>query len=164
MTMAQSDSMAIVKQYQANPPVNLELMAKELGVVVSYCPMERKVAGKLTRFGSQDAPEFHIHINSDDPPNRQRFTLAHEIAHFILHRDLIEDSIIDNTMYRSNLKGIYETQANQLAADILMPRHSVRICHSKCSNVAEIAGKFNVSEQAMRIRLDGLKLLQTSKN
>jgi Zn-dependent peptidase ImmA (M78 family) len=32
-------------------------------------------------------------------PNRQRFTLAHEIAHYVLHRDLVENGIVDDTMY-----------------------------------------------------------------
>ena len=52
---------------------------------------------------------------------RRRFTIAHEIAHFLLHRDKIGDQLSDDAMYRSSLSSDDERAANRLAADILMP-------------------------------------------
>ncbi|HEY0522277.1 MAG TPA: ImmA/IrrE family metallo-endopeptidase, partial [Stellaceae bacterium] len=85
------------------------------------------------------------------------FTLAHEIAHFILHRDLIEDGVSDDTMYRSKeLSGYHEVQANRMAADILMPVMLVKRAAELQSNPDLLARVFRVSPAAMKIRLDGL--------
>ena len=52
---------------------------------------------------------------------RKRFTIAHEIAHFILHSDQLVRGDIEETLYRGGLSDRLETEANKLAADILMP-------------------------------------------
>src|ERR1700730_14453439 len=114
--------MAVVAKYQKAPPVMLAPIASELGIKVKRIPLGKLIAGQIMRDPVNGGPSgFSILINSDDGLRRQKFTLAHEIAHFILHRDLIESGIVDDTMYRSDLGSVYETQANQLAADILMP-------------------------------------------
>ncbi|HCM3005245.1 TPA: ImmA/IrrE family metallo-endopeptidase, partial [Klebsiella pneumoniae] len=96
---------------------------------------------------------------------RQRFTLAHEIAHFLLHRDRIGDGITDDILYRSKLSDFMEVQANRLAADILMPGHllekklleltqTVELRdEQKIERLAEVAG---VSTTAIKIRLGKL--------
>ncbi len=90
---------------------------------------------------------------------RQRFTLAHEIAHFLLHRAYIQSGVIDNTLYRSKLSDQKEVEANKLASDLVMPyelvaREGNRLKHlPRDERVYELSQKFRVSEQAMRIRL-----------
>jgi Zn-dependent peptidase ImmA (M78 family) len=51
---------------------------------------------------------------------------------------------------------VYETQANQLAADILMPIRLVKKWRPMIPNAKDLPKKFGVSEQAMSIRLKGL--------
>jgi predicted transcriptional regulator len=149
--------LAIVAKHQKGPPVMVGPIARELGIKVVRLPLGKSIAGQIIRDPKRGGPSgFLIHLNSDDSPNRQKFTLAHEIAHFILHRDLIESGIIDDTMYRSDLGNYYETQANQLAADILMPIRLVKKAMQTTSNPASLAKMFDVSEQAMKIRLSGL--------
>src|SRR3546814_4029407 len=46
---------------------------------------------------------FAIYVNGSHPRVRRRFSIAHEIAHFALHRNLIGDGVTDDAMYRSNL-------------------------------------------------------------
>ena len=94
--------------------------------------------------------------------SRKRFTVAHEIAHYILHRDLVGSELVDDSLFRSGLTTREEAQANGLAADILMPRHLLeKIAPPPFDKSPEfLAERFQVSEQAMRIRL-GLPMLKT---
>lgn len=44
---------------------------------------------------------FLITVAANDPLTRQRFTLAHELGHYMLHRTLIGDGLDDDRAYRS---------------------------------------------------------------
>jgi len=85
--------------------------------------------------------------------------VAHEIAHYLLHRDQIGQGITDDALYRSSLSDSREAEANRLAADILMPRGAIATAVAKIGAVerdelvAKMADEFGVSEIAMRIRL-----------
>jgi predicted transcriptional regulator len=156
--MTDEDPLAIVARHQKDPPVMVGPIAKELGLKVYRLPLGPTIAGQLVRDARKGGPSgFAVYLNINDAQTRQKFTLAHEIAHFILHRDLIEDGVIDDTMYRSELGSFYETQANQLAADILMPIRLVKKWYAQIPDLKELAKKFDVSEQAMKIRLDNLR-------
>ncbi|GJD76167.1 ImmA/IrrE family metallo-endopeptidase [Methylobacterium goesingense] len=157
------DPMAIVARHQTSAPVNLEMIARDLSIRVYKEHLGSSIAGKIVR---QRLPggsySFAISVNMADHPNRQRFTLAHEIAHYILHRDLIESELTDNTLYRSELSGTYEAQANRLAADILMPIPLLRSLRKQYPTTSALAKQFKVSEEAMRIRLETVSLNQYS--
>lgn len=60
-------------------------------------------------------------INRRKPPLRQRFTLAHEYGHFLLHRG--REAIFDDTMFDASSPE--ERQANAFAAAFLMPRELI---------------------------------------
>ncbi|RXF67112.1 ImmA/IrrE family metallo-endopeptidase [Hansschlegelia zhihuaiae] len=148
--------LAVVARHQASLPVNLDAIARDLGIPVQFRPLGEGVAGLIMRTGAPPS-NFQILINSTEHPNRQRFTLAHELAHFILHRDLIDSNITDDTMYRSDMSNYIEVQANKMAADILMPWRLVRKYNEKYNgNVEDLSRLFAVSKAAMQIRLDGL--------
>jgi len=119
-----------------------------------------RIAGMIIRDRRLSPPSgFTIYVNAEDNPRRQRFTIAHEIAHYVLHRDLIGDGITDDALYRSPLGEWYERQANKMAADILMPPQLVRSLYAQgMTSVTKIAAEFDVSVEAMRIRLDELGL------
>lgn len=162
MTAMHDESpMAVIARHQLAPPVRLKPIADELGIRVLRMSLGKAIAGQLIRDRLRGGPSgFVVYLNSDDSINRQKFTLAHEIAHFVLHRDLIENGVIDDTMYRSDLDSHYEVQANQLAADILMPIRLVKKALSVEKDPKKLANMFEVSEQAMNIRLSGLKITQ----
>lgn len=159
MGMVEEHPLAVVAKYQTTAPVNLNGIARDLNLPVISTSLSYDIAGQIVR-DKRTSPRsgFVIYINSDQHENRQRFTLAHEIAHFILHRDLIESGIVDDTMYRSSLSNHYEVQANRMAADILMPIRLVKAMYAKFPLVDALAGRFQVSSAAMKIRLDGLGL------
>lgn len=149
---------AIVRKYMINIPVKVGDLAQELGLKVIRGPLEPKISGWIKP--SLDAPaRFEIKVNKYEVPERQRFTVAHEIAHFLLHRHEIGSGVVDSIMYRSSLTSRKETEANQLAAEIVMPAQAVRqelqrLGGTSAENVVEeMAEVFRVSIPAMKIRL-----------
>lgn len=148
----------VVGRFLDSAPVDLDGMAAALGLEVVHHPsLPDDVSGKIERAGGG----YRITVNARHSATRQRFTLAHEIAHYVLHRDLIGDGIVDNAMYRSTrLSSEFETQANRFAADILMPAALLRRVYRKegVRDLVTLMERFGVSEQAMRIRLNSLRL------
>lgn len=139
-------------------PVKVGALARELGIDVKSASLPATVSGEI-RPSPTDPTTFQIRVNKFEQKRRQRFTVAHEIAHYLLHRDLIGDGITDDVLYRSSLSNTIEREANQLAADILMPRSSVKLLRDKFSHLSSdtlvetLASEFDVSRSAMRIRL-----------
>ena len=130
-----NENMDIVRKYQNPDFVDVETLAGELGMKVCYSKQPVNISGAIFIFtaifqsvtnknekvgGSRGYVCF---VNNTHSTERQRFTIAHEIAHFILHRDYIGDGITDNGLLRSNLSSEIEIAANRLAADIIMPWH-----------------------------------------
>jgi Zn-dependent peptidase ImmA (M78 family) len=132
-------------------------MAQSLGLIVKETlDWGDDISGSIQKLGHT----FLIKINANHAPTRRRFTLAHEIAHYVLHRDLIGDGITDNALYRSDQPGFIETQANSYAANILMPSKLIRSAWEGGLRTKEAIGeRFIVSPQAARIRLETLGLL-----
>jgi Zn-dependent peptidase ImmA (M78 family) len=107
----------------------------------------------LTR-DSNNPNRWVIRVNRHEHKHRQRFTIAHEIAHFVLHKDEIRDGITEDTFYRSGLPERREWEANRLAADILMPWDLVRaLAADGKTTPSELAQELEVSQAAMHIRL-----------
>lgn len=152
------DEAEIVRRFTASFPVKVGELAQALGLKVTRAPMPPKISGLIQP--CSDAPAgFEIRVNKYEMPERQRFTVAHEIAHYLLHRDDIGAGVVDSIMYRSNLTSKKETEANRLAADIVMPARIVsqeleRVGGSRTEEAVEkLATLFRVSVPAMKVRL-----------
>lgn len=141
-------------------PVPLPQMAAALGLVVDVdAHLPPDVSGLIARVSGVNGDRYRISINGIDNPARRRFTLAHEIAHFLLHREYLDGEITDDRMYRSRLGDAMERQANRLAAQLLMPGNLVRVAwEAGAHDAAALARTFDVSTQAMEIRLRELGL------
>jgi Zn-dependent peptidase ImmA (M78 family) len=150
------DQLNIIRKHQRRPPVLLEPIARDLGLRVYKVPgWPDNISGWIYRASPEVAGEsgYAIEVNALHSPARRRFTIAHEIAHFILHPHLIGDGITDDAMYRSGLPSAVETQANRLAAQILMPDRLLSMEQGRSRTSEDLARIFNVSELAMKIRL-----------
>lgn len=151
-------------QYQG-PPVNIEGIIRSMGIELNKsAELPDQISGQLERLPND---KYKISINKMDHYYRKRFTMAHELGHYILHLHLIGDGVDDNRAYRSTADGIYynqdirqedETEANRFAASILMPEAILREHTQKDFLLEDLARKFQVSVQAMRIRLKGLNI------
>jgi Zn-dependent peptidase ImmA (M78 family) len=142
-----------ITRHQAEAPVKLGAIANDLGVKVVISDLPLAVSGMLV-LDKDDRKSLTIKVNRHEHRNRQRFTIAHEIAHYVLHRDAIGNELVDDTFYRSGLSEQREWEANALAAEILMPWHLItQIMHSGERNVEKLAEALQVSPAAMNIRL-----------
>lgn len=142
--------------------LSLSSLASDLGLrVKSHIFLNQNISGAIKP--PQSDGSWTIFVNKFENKKRQRFTVAHEIAHFLLHTHLIDgDGLEDDVLFRSSLSNKYEAEANRLAADILMPksklRESLKTWKSKALDDADIieamSNEFDVSKTAMRIRLN----------
>ena len=109
-----------------------------------------------------------IAVNKNEGKQRTRFTIGHEIGHFILHNRHNEaylDKHEPTMFYRSEKRNPQEREANVFAASLLMPK--VLIDQYVAGNdpwtieqkVKAIAKIFGVSEVAMTYRLTNLGYL-----
>ncbi len=157
MNYSQSNdvSLATIRRHQQSWPVDVLTIARELKIKVFKSAGEVSLSGKIVKDASYGGDSgYAIFVNANHTKLRQRFTIAHEIAHFILHKDLIGDGLVDDALYRSGLSNKEEIAANKLAADILMPWHLINLAMSQgYETVPALADIFMVSESAMAIRL-----------
>jgi hypothetical protein len=147
----------IVAKYVKSAPVDVSGLARELGINVWQSrKLPPDVSGKIFRDENNGGKSgFSIVVNAFESLNRRRFTVAHEIAHFILHRDSLDrGELIDDTLYRSGLSTEEEHAANKLAAEILMPTNLITdFKKSGVKGVVALAERFQVSVPAMTTRL-----------
>ncbi|WP_428150908.1 ImmA/IrrE family metallo-endopeptidase [Brevundimonas sp.] len=144
-------------------PVPIDRIARGLGVTVQYAPFDGELSGMA--FIKDGKPM--IGINSLHTASRQRFTLAHELAHHILHREKLEtDGVhVDKGILRrdsltSEGTDESEIEANNFAAELLMPEGLLDVVLGGRNvdledeeAVAAAARKFRVSSTALQFRL-----------
>jgi Zn-dependent peptidase ImmA (M78 family) len=147
----------IVAKYVKKAPVNVVGLAKELGINVwESDSLPENKSGKIFKDRQNGGPTgFSILVNARESLYRKRFTVAHELAHFLLHRQqLNEGDLVDDTMYRSGLTNAEEAAANKLAAEILMPRPLIKeLVRSGYKDPESLAQRLEVSIPAIKIRL-----------
>lgn len=99
--------------------------------------------------------------------SRLRFTLAHELAHYIIHKQVFSGTGVAVALYNNDTdEDATEWQANYLAKAILMPNGQIKrcfyalrpVCKTKSEYVCKMAEIFEVSKQAMEIRLKDFAL------
>lgn len=151
-------------------PVPVDRVAKRLGAQLRYSPLDFELAGMV--FVKDGVPI--IGVNALHPPNRQRFTIAHEIAHLQLHESEVAAAVhVDKGFPDSALRrdkrsadGIerLEIEANRFASALLMPRTALEselraqpIDIEDPSALERMAKKFRVSGTALQFRLRGLE-------
>jgi len=153
--MLEEHERKVINSFQNDFPVKVGSLAKSLGLQVKSSTLSAGISGEIRC----ENGHYIIRVNRHDVKARQRFTLAHEIAHFLLHKDQIGDGIVDDILYRSTLSDTMEAQANRLAADILMPMFYVNKKMSELNEYREeerierIALSLEVSITALKYRL-----------
>jgi Zn-dependent peptidase ImmA (M78 family) len=144
-------------------PVQVEKLAEIVGARVEYEAYDGELSGMLLRRGK----EAVIGVNLRHSPTRQRFSIAHEIGHMLLHKTetfhLAERHQVKFRDLRSATgQDSDEIEANQFAAELLMPEEFLArdiveyFGDDPEIAVAGLAKKYQVSEQAMAIRLGAL--------
>lgn len=149
------------------PPVPVERAARHLGATIRYSPFDGDISGIIH---IKDGVPI-IGVNSLHPPNRQRFTVAHECGHLVFDRELITHEVhVDKkfaVLRRDDIsatgKEKKEIRANQFAAELIMPHafllqalgnNAIDIDDTEL--VTRLAREFKVSTDAMKIRMTNL--------
>lgn len=148
------DHVKLLSQFTKQVPVQVGALAQALGLKVVVAALPLNISGMIQPDGDGG---FVVKVNRFEPKERQRFTIAHEIAHYLLHRDRISMGVVDSVLYRSKLSSRLEAEANKLAADIIMPMDQVQAMVANAHQsgddlLALLAETFQVSKQAMGIR------------
>ncbi len=148
-------------------PVPVERIAKGLEAQLRFSPLDDELSGMV--YVKDGTPI--IGVNALHHPNRQRFTLAHEVGHLVLHRAEITKQIhVDKgfpMLMRDSVSsaGIdeMEIEANFFAAELLMPEEFLaRSLQGQSFDiddegaVSALAKEYKVSTAAMRFRLGNL--------
>ena len=147
-------------------PVSVKQVAEYLGIEIELADLGEDCSGVLVREENRAV----IGVNCSHHPNRQRFSIAHEIAHFVLHKG---HTYID-TGYRVHFRDlesgsgtkIEEMEANAFAAALLMPATWVKDAFkqqpfdlTEDDSLEMLAKKFEVSTLAMTYRLINLRII-----
>lgn len=133
-------------------PVPIKDVAGKFGLTVVEFDFPNTLSGVLKK------ERRVIGVNKNHPIVRQRFTIAHELGHFLLGHEIgIDEDMIDDDFDKPVDK---EREANVFAANILIPRRLLKEEVEKNSiNLKKLSELFNVSEQAITIQLLETRLL-----
>jgi hypothetical protein len=131
-------------------PVSLRDVVSALNLEVVQTTGEPFLCeGSLQPMGDGHA----IVVRGASSERRRRFTIAHEIGHFVLHPGRLapERGGAVNDAWRQ-----HEREADQFAAELLMPEPLVREAVLELGpDARRLADRFEVSRRAMQVRLSG---------
>jgi predicted transcriptional regulator len=134
-------------------PLDLVALCHLLSIGVNYLPLENNLSGRLTHDGTR----WVININALHHVRRQRFTIAHELAHYFLHRDP-QNNYEDVTFHRGKCYTQKELEADNFAGALLMPKEQlIEFVNSESNKLDHIAEYFGTSSIAVKKRADVIR-------
>ena len=129
-------------------PLDVKAIAEKAGIEVIYEPLDEQMSGSLRLRNGK----WKLTVNEHHHRRRQRYTIAHELGHYFLHR-YQEDCFEDQSFFRGLKCTTQEWEANAFASAILMPEEEFkRLLHAGVNDVDKLAEQFDVSPLALRIR------------
>jgi Zn-dependent peptidase ImmA (M78 family) len=154
----------LLKKYKLKEiPIKIKILARHLGIKIFKESLPDDISGILDLRG---IPVI-ILVNNNHRLYRQRFSIAHEIGHFCLHKPsgihVDKQTFFRNSKSSEGLDEI-EIEANKFAAELLMPTDSlineldqfVDLIDSNDDIILKLSRKFKVSTTAMSFRLQNL--------
>lgn len=172
MSKAHDKARELIKKYGVTTvPVPIESIAIAEGAEIA----RHRFEGPESGFALRDGDRWIIGVNTQTSNRRQRFTIAHELGHLLLHegRPLTVDQAVVRVDLRNHVSSMatdqQEIEANTFAANILMPKEIViartstiikESTHiSRDDLVSRLAREFDVSTEAIGYRLINLGIL-----
>lgn len=144
-------------------PVDVVKIANANDIKVYEGDLDKKISGAIRYNGKEE--RFEILVNKNDVGVRQRFTIAHELGHYFLHKEHLksEQLHIDTILYRADKESDEEAKKREKEVDyfagaLLMNKTLLEKLRSE-NTITELAEIFDVSVSAMTVRLDILGLL-----
>lgn len=154
-------------------PIAVERIAKQLGLEIQDFNFGSEISGVLVVREGRGT----IGVNADHHLVRRRFTIAHEIGHFVLHHDVSQlfidhrkPSVFLRDTNSSTGERRQEIEANAFAAALLMPRNMVSTVSKGLGldvfddeALIALSDAFGVSTQAISLRLAKLGYLEIAE-
>jgi len=158
---ASKEATKLLAQVNLNsPPIELKTILEHLNINLLEYDFPKNISAILLK----DEDMLVVGVNKNDPPNRQRFSIAHEIGHYILRH--YNDVFIDTSEiatgrfdYSDNSNKAQEQEANHFASELLLPSSLIQKDFKRFKNVDELARIYKVSKEALWIKLLKLKLV-----
>ena len=167
-----SVSLLLQKHSISSVPIPVDAIAIAEGVPIVEQTFSGDVSGALIRSHGISA----ITVNGAHSSNRRRFTIAHELAHYLLGHKGEEDHVDwEFTVLRrdgrsSEATDADEIEANVFAASLLMPKNllmeDLKVdtrpgaqAELAKDEIAILSRRYQVSEAAMTFRLINLRLI-----
>lgn len=136
-------------------PVDVIKIANSNDISVYEGELDKKVSGAIRYDKSNN--KFEILVNKNDEKVRQRFTIAHELGHYFLHKEYFKNKEMHiDVMYK--IKDNEEQEVDYFAGALLVNKTILEKLYGK-NTIAELAELFDVSVSAMTVRLDILGML-----
>ena len=141
-------------------PVDIKSICRASGVNTYMRLLPDNLSGMIVKHSDQD--DADAFIDEGEPEVRQRFTLAHELGHFIERTQVAQDGEFGFKEIRSNAPGKaayfpHEFFADEFAGSVLMPEKKVKEFQDKKMGIDEMAEQFQVSVAAVKQRIKSLK-------
>lgn len=145
--------------------VDIYAVAAAYQVDVRHEKLDAEISGVLK---IDDQGDAIILVNAAHSNNRQRFTVAHELGHYFMHKSpgIHVDKVFMRDAKSSQGMHFIEVEANRFASEILMPRdliekdlsnrHTLLSFMDTEEQIATLAKKYGVSTLAMSIKLQDL--------
>lgn len=144
-----------------------ENVAKKMGYRpgADLWPLVEKIGGKIQHQALDSSSEtgvievrgkrdFTINLSPYSSGRRDRFTIAHELGHYVLHSRIGEIPLVIGREGSDRV----EWEANWFAAALLMPAREFTRLVTAGRSAASIAEHFDVSETAVEVRRRSLGL------
>jgi len=146
--------------------VDLEALCARLGVTLDDQPFRPDLNGTLERRSAG----WFICVNSGLGLHQRRFTIAHEIAHYLMHRDLVamrdgpmrvtddrNHRQMEGLLHNPHILPEHETQANRMAFQLLMGERKMRRLMEEGLDAGQIGPLIGMPIRTVEVRLRGLR-------
>jgi Zn-dependent peptidase ImmA (M78 family)/DNA-binding XRE family transcriptional regulator len=149
---------------QNEPPINIYLIIERLGISLVPTAFD-KVAAVVGSAESDLKRAPWIAVNSSQPSARQRFSIAHELAHLLLHK---EELVLHAHYFKKQFEQ-KELDADSFASELLVPRDLLKVSveNVKAQTIAEatllLSHLYQVSFAAMAFRLYSLEMITRAR-
>lgn len=133
-------------------PIPVNAIADKLDIEIKYDEeLDKQTSGYL-KFKDN---RWTIGVNAKHHIGRQRYIIAHEIGHYMLHKQhaMTEGIMQDSTLFKTNEKDNREIAANNFANNLLMPEEAFnREIKAGMTSIDSLSQHFDVCSLAIRYR------------
>lgn len=134
----------------SEPPVNAQKIAEDSGIEVVFADFPEQLRDVC---GFLDFKNKIIYVSNQDAPYRQNFTIAHELGHWFMHGNRVNEYQVLTRRPIGGEKSSLEKEANLFAASLLVPSDMLLRCRLNNMSNFDIAKKFKVTKAVIDLRI-----------